>query len=146
VALLQAIYSAALCILGLVWTTTLLYVAPWLLWIVMTSAGTTGNCFRSMVVVWLELIWKLLTILTTGVHEGSLRWLHFYRTLTPMLSSKNSIQRIFGVLDVLKPISLRTPVAPLTRPSDVSTLTVIIYFAVVFKVSEVHKPCVSDFF
>jgi len=51
-----------------------------------------------------------------------------------------------GVLDVLKPISLRTPVAPLPRPFDVSTLTVIIYFAVVFKTSEVHKPCVSDVF
>jgi len=63
-----------------------------------------------------------------------------------MLSSKNCIQRIFGVLDVLTPISLRTPVAPLTRPSDVSTLTVIIYLAVDFKISEVHKPCVSDVF
>jgi len=49
-------------------------------------------------------------------------------------------------LDVLKPISLRTPVAPLTRLSDLSTLTVIIYFAVVFKISDVHKPCVSDVF
>jgi len=57
---------------------------------------------------------------------------------TSMLSSKNCIQRIFGVLDVLKPISLRTPVAPLTRPFDVSTLTVIIYLAVVFKISEIY--------
>jgi len=52
----------------------------------------------------------------------------------------------FHLLDVLKPVSLRTPVAPLTRPSNVFTLTVIIYFAVVFKFSEVHKPCASDVF